>query len=62
LDKINAQLDIIAGERRRQKQDNFRAVYGVNIIEAKDSAKKKLQSGSKLTLEELRLLYDENEV
>jgi uncharacterized coiled-coil DUF342 family protein len=61
LDKINAQLDIIAGERRRQKQDNFRAVYNVNVSEAKDSAKKKLQSGSKLTLEELRLLYDENE-
>lgn len=59
LDKINAQLDIIAGERRRQKQDNFRAVYNVNISEAKDSAKKKLQSGSKLSLEELRLLYDE---
>jgi uncharacterized coiled-coil DUF342 family protein len=61
LDKINAQLDIIAGERRRQKQDNFRAVYNVNISEAKDSAKKKLKSGSKLSLEELRLLYDENE-
>jgi uncharacterized coiled-coil DUF342 family protein len=61
LDKINAQLDIIAGERRRQKQDNFRSVYNVNISEAKDSAKKKLQSGSKLSLEELRLLYDENE-
>jgi uncharacterized coiled-coil DUF342 family protein len=60
LDKINAQLDIIAGERRRQKQDNFRAVYNVNISEAKDSAKKKLQSGSKLSLEELRLLYDES--
>jgi uncharacterized coiled-coil DUF342 family protein len=59
LDKINAQLDIIAGERRRQKQGNFRAVYNVNISEAKDSAKKKLQSGSKLSLEELRLLYDE---
>jgi len=61
LDKINARLDIIAGERRRQKQDNFRAVFNVNISEAKDSAKKKLQSGSKLSLEELRLLYDENE-
>lgn len=61
LDKINAQLDIIAGERRRQKQDNFRAVYNVNISEAKESAKKKLQSGAKLSLEELRLLYDENE-
>ena len=60
LDKINAQLDIKAGERR-QKLDNFRAVYNVNISEAKDSAKKKLQSGSKLSLEELRLLYDENE-
>jgi uncharacterized coiled-coil DUF342 family protein len=60
LDKINAQLDIIASERRRQKQDNFRAVYNVNISEAKDSAKKKLQSGSKLSLEELRLLYDES--
>ena len=42
LDKINAQLDIIAGERRRQKQDNFRAVYNVNISEAKDSAEEEV--------------------
>lgn len=61
LEKVNAQLDLLAEARRRQRQDRPRPVYTANISKAKESAKKKLQSGEKLSLEELRLLYSENE-
>ena len=61
LEKVNAQLDLLAEARRRQRQDRSRPVYTANISEAKEFAKKKLQSGAKLSLEELRLLYNENE-
>jgi uncharacterized coiled-coil DUF342 family protein len=61
LEKVNAQLDLLAEARRRQRQDNFRPVYSANFSKAKELAKKKLQSGAKLSLEELRLLYNENE-
>ena len=61
LEKVNAQLDLLAEARRRQRQDYPRPVYSANISKAKEFAKKKLQSGAKLSLEELRLLYNENE-
>ena len=59
LEKVNAQLDLLAEARRRQRQDHPRAVHDANISKAKEFAKKKLQSGAKLSLEELRLLYNE---
>lgn len=61
LEKVNAQLDLLAEARKRQRQDQPRPVYSANISKAKEFAKKKLQSGAKLSLEELRLLYDESE-
>ena len=61
LERVNAQLDLLAEARKRQRQDQPRPVYSANISKAKEFAKKKLQSGAKLSLEELRLLYDENE-
>jgi uncharacterized coiled-coil DUF342 family protein len=61
LEKVNAQLDLLAEARRRQRQDRPRPVYTANISKAREFAKKKLQSGAKLSLEELRLLYNENE-
>lgn len=61
LEKVNGQLDLLAEARRRQRQDHPRAVHSANISKAKEFAKKKLQSGAKLSLEELRLLYNENE-
>jgi uncharacterized coiled-coil DUF342 family protein len=59
LEKVNAQLDILSEARGSRGQVGFRAVYTSNIIKAKESAKKKLQSGGKLSFEELRLLYNE---
>jgi uncharacterized coiled-coil DUF342 family protein len=61
LEKVNAQLDLLAEARRRQRQDHPRPVYNADVSKAKEFAKKKLQSGAKLSLEELRLLYNENE-
>ena len=61
LEKLNAQMDLAADQRRRQRQEQIRPVHDMNISKAKELARKKLQSGAKLSLEELRLLYDENE-
>jgi uncharacterized coiled-coil DUF342 family protein len=61
LERVNAHLDLLAEARKRQRQDQPRPVYSANISKAKEFAKKKLQSGAKLSLEELRLLYDESE-
>jgi chromosome segregation ATPase len=61
LEKLNAQMDLAADQRRRQRQEQIRPVHDMNISKAKELARKKLQSGAKLSLEELRLLYDEND-
>jgi uncharacterized coiled-coil DUF342 family protein len=61
LEKLNAQMDLAADQRRRQRQEQIRPVHDMNISKAKEVARKKLQSGAKLSLEELRLLYDEND-
>lgn len=61
LEKLNAQMDLAADQRRRQRQEQIRPVHYMNIFKAKELARKKLQSGAKLSLEELRLLYDEND-
>jgi hypothetical protein len=61
LEKLNAQMDLAADQRRRQRQEQIRPVHDMNIYKAKELARKKLQSGAKLSLEELRLLYGEND-
>ena len=61
LEKLNAKMDLAADQRRRQRQEQIRPVHDMNISKAKELARKKLQSGAKLSLEELRLLYDEND-
>ena len=49
LEKVNAQLDILSEARGSRGRVRFQAVYTSNIIKAKESAKKKLQSGGKLS-------------
>lgn len=60
MEKLNAQLDLQAAQRRRQRQGQLQPDLRTNIYRAKESAKKKMQDGAKLSLEELRLIYDEN--
>ncbi len=61
FDAINARLDEMAAMRKRQREE-----YGYNLpsdtlFKVKETAKKKLESGSKLSLDELRLLYTEKD-
>lgn len=59
MEKLNAQLDLLADKSRSQRQGQLQPDLKINIFKAKESARKKMQSGAKLSLEELRLVYDE---
>jgi uncharacterized coiled-coil DUF342 family protein len=61
FDAINARLDAMAKMRRKQREQ-----YGYNLpndalFKVKETARKKLESGSKLSFEELKLLYGEKD-
>jgi len=61
FDSINARLDSMAEMRRKQREE-----YGYNLpsdalFKVKEEARKKLESGSKLSFEELKLLYGEKD-
>lgn len=61
FDAINARLDAMSQMRRKQREE-----YGYNLpndalFKVKEQAKKKLESGSKLSFEELKLLYGEKD-
>lgn len=60
LKKLNAQMDTAADQKRRKRQGQIPPDYDESIYKVKESARKKMQDGAKLTLEELRLIYDEN--
>jgi uncharacterized coiled-coil DUF342 family protein len=59
LDKVNARLDMMAEMRQRQRQEYGHGLPRDALFEVKESAKKKFKSGSKLSFEELKLLYSE---
>lgn len=61
FDLINARLDSMAQMRRKQREE-----YGYNLpndalFKVKEEARKKLESGSKLSFEEMKLLYGEKD-
>jgi uncharacterized coiled-coil DUF342 family protein len=61
FDAINARLDSMSDMRKRQREE-----YGYNLpsdalFKVKETARKKLESGSKLSFEELKLLYEEKD-
>jgi uncharacterized coiled-coil DUF342 family protein len=61
FDSINARLDSMAEMRRKQREE-----YGYNLpsdalFKVKEEARKKLESGSKLSFEEMKLLYGEKD-
>lgn len=59
LDRINARLDIMAEMRQKQRQEYGRGPPNDALFKVKETAKRKFQSGSKLSFEELKLLYSE---
>ena len=59
LDRINARLNVMAEMRQKQRQEYGHGLPDDALFKVKETAKKKLESGSKLTFEELKLLYNE---
>lgn len=61
FDALNARLDEMSAMRKRQREE-----YGYNLpsdalFKVKETARKKLESGSKLSFDELKLLYSEKD-
>jgi len=61
FEAINARLDEMSAMRKKQREE-----YGYNLssdalFKVKENARKKLESGSKLSFEELKLLYSEKD-
>lgn len=61
FEAINARLDEMSAMRKKQREE-----YGYNLpsdalFKVKETARKKLESGSKLSFEELKLLYSEKD-
>jgi uncharacterized coiled-coil DUF342 family protein len=61
LDAINARLDSMSEMRRKQRKEYGYVQQSDALFKVKEEAKKKLQSGSKLSLEELKLLYGDKD-
>jgi uncharacterized coiled-coil DUF342 family protein len=61
FDTINARLDAMSEMRRRQRKEYGYVVQSDALFKVKEEAKKKLRSGSKLSFEELKLLYGEKD-
>jgi uncharacterized coiled-coil DUF342 family protein len=57
LEKINGRLDYMANMRKRQREEYGNALPKYTLFKLKEEAKKKMDSGSKLSLEELKLLF-----
>lgn len=61
FEEINARLDEMSALRKKQREE-----YGYNLpsdalFKVKETARKKLESGSKLSFDELKLLYSEKD-
>src|ERR671924_1858405 len=61
FDAINARLDAMSEMRRKQRKEYGYVVQSDALFKVKEEAKKKLRAGSKLSFEELKLLYGERD-
>jgi len=59
LEKVNARLNLMSEMREKQRQEYGHGLPSDALFKVKETAKKKLESGSKLSFDELRLLYSE---
>jgi uncharacterized coiled-coil DUF342 family protein len=57
LEKINDRLDYMASMRKRQREEYGNVLPKDTLFKLKEEARKKMESGSKLSLEELKLLF-----
>jgi uncharacterized coiled-coil DUF342 family protein len=61
FDAINARLDLMSEMRRKQRKEYGYVDKSDALFKVKEEAKKKLQAGSKLSFEELKLLYGDKD-
>lgn len=61
FDVVNARLDAMADMRRRQRAEYGMGLPSDALFKVKEIARKKLESGGKLSLDELKLLYEEKD-
>ncbi|MGH9989276.1 MAG: hypothetical protein ACREAS_02460 [Nitrososphaera sp.] len=61
FEAINARLDSMSEMRRKQRKEYGYVEQSDALFKVKEEAKKKLQSGSKLSFEELKLLYGDKD-
>ena len=59
LEKVNARLNLMSEMREKQRQEYGHGLPSDALFKVKETAKKKLESGSKLSFDELKLLYSE---
>ena len=58
---INARLDSMSEMRRKQREEYGHGLPNDALFKVKETARKKLETGGKLTFEELKLLYGEKD-
>jgi uncharacterized coiled-coil DUF342 family protein len=61
FDTINARLDTMSHMRRKQRKEYGYVAQNDALFKVKEEAEKKLRAGSKLSFDELRLLYGEKD-
>jgi uncharacterized coiled-coil DUF342 family protein len=61
FDAINARLDSMSEMRRKQREKYGYVEQSDALFKVREEAKKKLQAGSKLSFEELKLLYGDKD-
>ncbi|HEX7032407.1 MAG TPA: hypothetical protein VF172_05350 [Nitrososphaera sp.] len=61
FDAINARLDAMAAMRKKQREEYGYGLPSDALFKVKEEARKKLEAGSKLSFEELKLLYGEKD-
>ena len=61
FDVVNGQLDSMSEMRRKQREEYGHGLPSDALYKVKETARKKLEAGGKLSFEELKLLYDEKD-
>jgi uncharacterized coiled-coil DUF342 family protein len=61
FDAINARLDSMSEMRKKQREEYGYGLPSDTLFKIKEEARKKLEAGSKLSFEELKLLYGEKD-
>lgn len=61
FESVNLRMDSMAEMRKRQREQYGYSIPDDALFKVKESARKKLEAGSKLSLDELKLLYEDKE-